>query len=65
MACKWYSVCPLSRFEREGLLPDRWAEQYCKSASNWVNCRRYQLEQQGLAHPDNMLPDGRIDEDLA
>jgi len=64
MACRWYSVCPLRRFEREGLLADQWAEQYCRSTSNWANCRRYQLEQQGLPHPDNLLPDGSTDENL-
>ena len=64
MACRWYSVCPLRRFERKGLLTDQWAKEYCKSSFNWVHCRRYQLEQQGAAHPDNMLPDGSIDERL-
>ena len=41
-----------------------WAEKYCKSESNWENCRRYQLEEQYIAHADNMLPDGQTDETL-
>jgi hypothetical protein len=64
MACKWSSVCPLRRFERQGQLTDHWAREYCTSVSNWRHCRRYQMEEQGTSHPDNMLPDGSIDEDL-
>jgi hypothetical protein len=61
MACKWYNVCPLRRFERDGKLGEVWARDYCKSDKNWENCRRYQLEESGQFHPDNMLPDGSID----
>lgn len=43
----------------------RWSKQYCKSSGGWMRCRRYKLETQGVAHPDNMLPDGSIDETLA
>jgi len=64
MACKWYQICPLRRFERQGRLDMSWAEEYCKSDSNWRNCRRYELEESGIYHPDNMLPDGRIDDSL-
>ena len=58
MACKWYNLCPLRRLERKGLLDSSWANQYCRSVSTWRDCRRYQLEEQGIPHPDNMLPDG-------
>jgi len=64
MVCKWYSICPLRRFERQGRLDDIWAQDYCKSESNWKNCRRYRLEEAGLYHPDNMMPDGKIDSNL-
>ena len=64
MACKWYHMCPLRSFERMGLLDQRWAEGYCKTDTHWEACRRYQLEEQGIYHPDNLLPDGRIDPDL-
>ena len=64
MACKWYSICPLRRFERDDKLDGKWARDYCKSYENWKNCRRYQLEESGHFHPDNMLPDGSIDETL-
>jgi len=64
MSCKWYDSCPLRKFEKEGKLDERWAEKYCKSNNNWKNCRRYQLEEQGVFHSDNMLPDGKIDETL-
>lgn len=62
MACPWYSVCPLRRWERLGRLDGVWAQAYCKTTDHWQNCRRYQLEEKGIAHPDDMLPDGRIDE---
>lgn len=64
MSCKWYNVCPLRRFERQGRLSNKWAQMYCKSDGNWKNCRRYQLEEQGVYHPDNMLPSGQIDETI-
>jgi hypothetical protein len=64
MACKWYSLCPLRRFEALGTLDFSWRDQYCRSDSSWENCKRYQLEEQGIFHPDNMLPDGRIDPSL-
>jgi hypothetical protein len=61
MACKWYSLCPLRRFERRGRLDLSWADRYCKSERFWKECKRFQLEEQGIYHPDNMLPDGRVD----
>jgi len=62
MTCKWYNVCPLRRFERQGKLTKSWAQNFCKSNNNWQNCKRYQLEEKGIYHPDNMLPNGEIDE---
>jgi len=64
MTCKWYHVCPLRRFERLGRLDLSWKNQYCHSERRWIDCKRYQLEEQGIFHPDNMLPDGRIDPSL-
>ena len=64
MACKWYSLCPLRRFEKQGKLDDIWAKNYCKTDSNWKKCKRYQFEEAGRYHPDNMLPDGKIDNEL-
>jgi hypothetical protein len=54
----------LRRFEQKGKLDEFWAQNYCKSDSNWKNCKRYQLEEAGRYHPDNMLPDGRLDSKL-
>jgi len=65
MTCKWYNICPLRRFEQDEKLDEEWARVYCKSDKNWKNCRRYQLEESGLFHPDNMLPNGDIEEKLA
>jgi len=64
MACKWYNVCPLRRFERQGKLDKSWGNNYCQSNNNWQNCKRYQLEEKGIYHPDNMLPNGQIDESI-
>ncbi|MBW1800588.1 MAG: uracil-DNA glycosylase [Deltaproteobacteria bacterium] len=64
MTCKWYSLCPLRRFERLGLLDDSWADTYCRSDNRWRECKRYQLEEAGDYHPDSMLPDGRIHDAL-
>jgi hypothetical protein len=64
MACRWYSVCPLRRWEKEGRLSRSWAQDFCETTDNWRHCRRYQLEDQGISHPDNMLPSGQIDPTL-
>jgi hypothetical protein len=64
MACKWYNVCPLRRLERQGKLDKAWAHSYCESDNNWQNCKRFQLEEKGIYHPDNMLPNGTIDKSI-
>ncbi len=64
MPCKWIDVCPLRRFEREGKLSLKWKKDYCQSNMNWKNCKRYQAEEGGKKHPNNMLPNGEIDEKL-
>ena len=60
--CKWFSVCPLKRFYEAGRLEREWIELYCKG--DWKNCVRYEMEELGNDHPDWMLPDGRLDEQL-
>ncbi len=60
--CKWYDVCPMKFFYEEEKLNKEWIENYCFNGGN--NCKRYRLEEKGIFHPDNMLPDGRIDENL-
>jgi len=60
MACKWYDLCPLREFERQGKLGKKWKTKYCKTENNWENCKRYQMEEKNLYHPDNMMPDGTI-----
>jgi len=64
MSCKWFNICPLRIFERQGKLSNKWAKEYCQSDDNWKNCKRYQLEEQGICHADSMLPDGEIDKTL-
>ena len=60
MVCKWYDVCPLRELERQGKISDKWKNEFCSTKDNWKNCKRYQMEEQGIFHPDNMLPDGTI-----
>jgi len=64
MTSPWYSVCPLRRLEREGQIDCSWARDYCRTMDNWHNCRRYTLEERGIPHPDNMLPNGEINESI-
>jgi len=52
----------MTRYYEEGRLDRRWIELFCKG--DWESCKRYQLEERGIWHPDNMLPDGSIDESL-
>ena len=60
--CKWFYVCPMKRYYEEGRLDKKWIEKYC--LRSWVDCQRYDMEENGHAHPDWMLPDGSLKEDL-
>jgi len=60
--CRWYEVCPLKRFYEEGKLEKHWIEYYCKR--HFKKCKRYKLAEEGKPHPDNMLPNGKIDKKL-
>ena len=62
LMCKWYQVCPMKKFHEEGLLDSYWVENYCFGDNK--KCVRYQMEERGEYHPDNMLPDGTIDNQL-
>jgi len=58
MTCKWYDVCPVKRFYEQGKISKKYVDNYCKSKNNYLNCKRYQLEEKGIYHSDNLLPDG-------
>ncbi|MEA3447780.1 MAG: uracil-DNA glycosylase [Bacteroidota bacterium] len=60
--CKWYPTCPMHHFTDLGKLDKKWTETFCKG--DWESCVRYQKEEAGIFHPDNMLPDGNIDKSL-
>ena len=60
--CRWFEICPLKRFYDKGILDERWIDNYCKG--NYMNCVRYAMEEEGISHQDNMMPDGTIDERL-
>lgn len=61
--CKWFPVCPMNRFYQMGKIAEKWIEKYCKG--DWTKCVRFQMEEKGEPHPDNMLPNGEIDENLS
>jgi hypothetical protein len=52
----------MKAFCDRGLLARTWIEQYCLGDHN--ACIRFQMEEAGKPHPDNMLPDGSIDSRL-
>ncbi len=56
--CKWYNCCPIKIFVEEGKISQEWEEKYCLIGNK--ACQRYQLEEKGIYHPDNMLPNGKI-----
>ncbi len=60
--CRWYPVCPMKRFYESGRLDRSWIERYCRGDN--LSCVRFQMEERGEYHPDNMLPDGSIDASL-
>lgn len=60
--CKWFAVCPLKYFYEQGKLDKRWVEEYCWRDNS--KCVRRKMEEESAYHPDNMLPDGTIDEGL-
>lgn len=60
--CKWYHVCPMKYFEDKNMIDKKWVTSYCKG--DWKRCIRYQMEENNEYHPDNMMPDGKIDDSL-
>lgn len=60
--CKWFSACPMKHYWEQEKLDSIWIEAYCKS--NWKKCIRFFKEENGIFHPDNMLPNGEIDKNL-
>jgi len=60
--CKWYPVCPIRDYTDRGRLESYWVDNYCMVDSR--TCVRYQMEESGVYHPDNILPDGTTREGL-
>lgn len=51
-------------FSERGMVAMNYINTYCKGGE-WESCVRYQKEEAGIYHPDSMLPDGTIDENLS
>ena len=60
--CKWYFCCPIKYYVESGKLERKWIEEYCLISN--IDCVRYEMEENGIEHPDNMLPNGEIREGL-
>jgi hypothetical protein len=60
--CIWYETCPMKRYYEAGKIGSSWIERYCLISN--PACVRRQKVNQGIPHPDNMLPDGTIDKNL-
>jgi len=60
--CKWYIICPIKYFVDHGKLDRKWADDYCLIGNK--DCVRYQKEESGEYHPNNLLPNGEIREEL-
>lgn len=56
--CRWYHMCPLKRFYEEGKIDKKWIKDYCFNAGK--ECKRLEMEEKEIPHPDNMMPDGKI-----
>ena len=52
----------MKRFYEQGKLEKKWVEEYCWGDNK--RCVRYQLEERGRPHPDNLLPNGEVREEL-
>ncbi len=60
--CKWYFCCPIKYYVESGKLERKWIEDYCLISN--TDCVRYEMEEKGVLHPDNLLPNGEIREGL-
>ena len=52
----------MKTYYEQGKLDKKWIDMYCKG--DWTNCVRYHMEDTGQPHPDFMLPDGTLYDDL-
>ena len=50
-------------YYEDGQLEEKYITSYCKG--DWSSCIRFQKEEAGIPHPDNMRQDGSIDENLS
>ncbi len=60
--CKWYYSCQIKQFVEEGKKNKKWTENYCLIGNK--SGKRFKMEKQGINHPNNMLPDGKIMDSL-
>jgi len=52
----------MKRYYEKGLIEKHWVDDFCHG--DWNSCKRFQMEEAGKYHPDNMLPSGESDKSL-
>ena len=60
--CKWYNICPIKAFFEKGKVEQELIEKYCFNKG--IGCQRMDMEEKGVFEPYNMLPNGKIDQNL-
>ena len=53
-------TCPMKYYWEQGRIDSKWIKNYCFNSGK--DCIRYEKEEKGIYHPDQMLPNGEIDE---
>ena len=60
--CPHYVTCPMRTYYAEGKISKQWVDEYC--FGDFEACVRKLLEDDGVYHSDQMMPDGKIDRRL-
>ncbi|MEA3307310.1 MAG: uracil-DNA glycosylase [Elusimicrobiota bacterium] len=60
--CKWFHACPIKAYFEQKKIDIKWLENYC--FGDYMKCARYKKEEIGAYHPDNLMCDGTLNEDL-
>jgi uracil-DNA glycosylase len=56
--CRYFSCCPLRRFEESGEIGETYKRRFCEG--EFEKCVRFKMEEKGMPHPDRLMPDGKM-----
>jgi len=63
-ACRWWdSTSGMKRAYDAGVLDKKWIDGYCLNGGQGC-VRKQRFEEEGYVSPDDVLPDGTVDEKL-